>query len=411
MGTSRPLSLLLIFILQLLVPPTWASSEDELKKMLKNGGGLITNSDGEVIFKHRLDDPFIPASALKIATAAFTLYSLGENFRFETDFSLTSEEDLLIKGYGDPFLTSEELARAAQNIQGLGLKEVRHILLDTSYFSPDVKTIGADAALNPYNAMNGALIANFNTVLVKRLQDGSVGSAEEQTPLTPIAEARGKTLSPGHERRIHLGTDAKASALYVGELMRAFLLKQGIAVEGHVRVIGDETLKTKKIYSHRSVKKMSEILAGLLEYSTNFSSNQLLLVIGAKKQGAPATLDKGLASFKEFLQKQVGWQKVKIYDAAGLSRNNQATPLQMGQLLDYFKDYKELLPTKRAPFSAKTGTLTGVHTLAGYFPIEKDGRESWYHFVILINDQVSRNYRYEVAEKMLELVQVQAGNR
>jgi D-alanyl-D-alanine carboxypeptidase len=66
----------------------------------------------------------------------------------------------------------------------------------------------------------------------------------------------------------------------------------------------------------------------------------------------------------------------------------------MNQLLQRFQKYSELLPTESG-FLAKTGTLRGVNTLAGYFELPEVGQV---RFSILINSEVAHLYKYQVAK-------------
>ena len=136
-----------------------------------------------------------------------------------------------------------------------------------------------------------------------------------------------------------------------------------------------------------------------MEYSTNFTANQLFLVLGAKAYGAPATFEKGQKVLQEFLRQEIGWKNFELWEGAGLSRKNRVTAKQMMQLLHFFEPYRELLPEKYGVIHAKTGTLYGVNTYAGYFP---NGNGELVKFVILINDQVAYDYKFRLARKLYQ---------
>ena len=324
---------------------------------------------------------------------------MGRGFRFATDFFLTKDRCLVVKGYGDPFLISEELAVAAKAIKQNGLDEISCMILDTSYFAPDIAIDGTSGTPNPYDALNGALIANFNTVSIHKTGSGpraKIVSAEPQTPLTPLAMETAKNLRPGRQR-VNIGRDPLKGARYVGELLTEFLRKEGIVVRGGMQS-GLKPDEARLLYRHASSRRLEEILRELLNYSTNFMANQLFLVMGAERFGAPATVEKGQRALEEFLSQKVGWRDFKIFEGAGLSRQNSVTPRQMISLLRYFEPNRDLLPKEEGIFWAKTGTLTGVNTLAGYFPLNGSGR--WARFVIFVNDRVPFDYKFRVA-KML----------
>lgn len=369
--------------------------KQDFTRALKNGGAYVERDDGQVLFSHRADDHFIPASTLKIATAAHAL-TLGDDFRFSTEFYHSSEGVLYVRGLGDPMLVSEELQAAAAQL-AREIRWVKGIVLDDSYFAPGTVVDGASHSTNPYDAINGALLANFNTVFFRRLNNGTVQSAEPQTPLTATARSVAAHSGVG-EQRINLGADRAQSARYVGELLQVFLEREGVVSEGSIR-LGTIPKDARVIYVHRSSKPLTEHLKGMLKFSTNFMANQLFLILGAKKFGAPGTVEKGQRAFREFLDQVVGWSDFSVLEGAGLSRKNRVTPQQMVELLRFFEPRLELLPVEEELFRAKTGSLTEVNTLAGYFKLP-DGHAV--RFSILVNDQVPFGYKFQLARKLYD---------
>lgn len=367
-------------------------------RALKNGGVLVEDDSGKILLSHRSESSFIPASILKIATSACALEILGRGFRFPTDFFLTGDRRLVVKGYGDPFLVSEEMTRIADALVAQGLHEIQGIILDGTYFAPDIVVDGTSHTPNPYDALNGALIANFNTVNVHKTGSGpraSVASAEPQTPITPVALEVSKNL-PSGKQRVNIGSDQLKGARYAGELLAAFLKMKGIEVRGRIEN-GVKPADAKLLYRHLSSKTMDDVVRELLNYSTNFMANQLFLVMGAERLGSPATVEKGRKVLTDFLAERVGWKGFNVFEGAGLSRQNRVTPRQMVSLLRYFEPYRNLLPKEGGVFLAKTGTLTGANTLAGYFSL---GNGKTARFAILVNDKVPFDYKFRLG-KML----------
>lgn len=377
-----------------------ADWKSDFTAALKNGGAYAETEDGKVLYDHRSKDHFIPASILKIATAACAVETLGRDFRFPTDFFLTKEEKLVVKGYGDPFLVSEEFELIAHELAEKGLKEVNGMILDTSYFAPGISIDGTSGSPNPYDALNGALIANFNTVNIHKMGSGpraSVYSAEAQTPLTPIAEESAKDL-PAGKQRINIGQDPRKGARYVAELLTEFLKKQGILVKGGME-IGEKPEGARLLVRHLSSKRLEGVLRELLNFSTNFMANQIFLVMGAEKFGAPANVEKGRKVLREFLADKVGWKDFEVMEGSGLSRENSVTPREMVALLEEFSPHLDLLPREIDVFRAKTGTLTGVNSLAGFFPI-KDGKTA--RFAILVNSPVPFDYKFKLGKMLYD---------
>lgn len=371
--------------------------QQSFRAALKNGGAVVATNGGQTIFEHRASDHFIPASTIKVATAAAALHHLGRDYCFTTEFYLTPDGRLAVRGLGDPSLTSEELPKIVAGLKQAGLTQVTGIMLDDTYFSPDIVIDGAGQSSDPYNALNGALIANFNTIYVQRFKNGQVISAEAQTPITASAMTRAKQFGFG-KFRVNLGSNHEWGTRYFGELLAEFLKKDGVEVLGDVQIVPVPS-SARQIYVHRSSQNLAEVVSGLLEYSTNFMSNQLFLTLGAKVYGGPATVEKGLQVLTQFLRQELAWTDFTLAEGAGLSRQNLVTPKQMLKLLDYFQPNMDLLPEHFGAMRAKTGTLNGVNTLVGYFNNDKG---ELIKFVILVNSPVSYDYKFQLAKKLYQ---------
>lgn len=386
-----------LFFLFLLIP-SWAWAQEwksQFVRALGNGGVLVEDESGRTLLEHRADDSFIPASIIKIATAACALSHFGKNHRFITEFYKTDGGDLAVKGYGDPLLLSQELEQIADILDSKGIGSVHDIILDNSHFDSSIVIDGVERSANPYDALNGALLANFNTINIRKLKNGRIVSAEPQTPLTKIAESLAKKLRPG-AHRINLGNNPENAKRYVGELLAEFLKKKGVSISGTVRPARIPS-SAELIYRHESSKNLEEILRGMLDFSTNFTANQIFLALGAQQAGPPATVEKGIEVLTRFLKNNVGWNDFRILEGSGLSKLNRVTPRQMVALLRYFEPDQNLLPVKDRVFLAKTGTLNNANTYAGYFPLP-NGHSA--RFAIMVNGHVPYDTKFKLA-KML----------
>jgi D-alanyl-D-alanine carboxypeptidase/D-alanyl-D-alanine-endopeptidase (penicillin-binding protein 4) len=356
--------------------PPWAS---EVISLIENGGVYVESYDGKPIFDYQGSTSFVPASTLKLVTGLAALEILKKDYRFKTEFYLDGASNLYIKGYGDPYLVSEELSQIAGVLKNKGLRKVNQIVLDPGYFE-EIKVPGVSASLNPYDALNSALSANFNTIFVQKSKGGEVTSAEEQTPMTELTRTLAQKAPLG-KSRINLAAHPEESLLYVGYLMKAFLEEQGVSVTGSIH---RGSVSGKLFYQHFSSKSLEQVIQGMMKYSTNFIANQLFLTLGAEKLGAPANLAKGKKVVSEFLRSQLALQNFNIEEGSGISRENKMTPMNMVKVLRAFESYRYLLPEKFNGILAKTGTLNGVSSLAGYFDSSQN-REV--RFAILLNQK------------------------
>ncbi len=357
-----------------------------LVTLLGNGSVMLRSPEGEDLLRINPERSLIPASLVKIPLAQVALNTLSEDFRFETHFFRNDAGDLMIRGYGDPFLVSEELARIAEILAGRGLNQVRRLVLDDSAFEPDLVIPGQTSTTQPYGAINGALVVNFNTVNLAWTDTGTLISAESQTPLTSLAKELGAGLPPGEPVRINLGDDPVNSLRQVQQLFQLFLEEAGITVSdtGFYRepVSGDWTA----FYEHSSSVSLQQNLEGLLQYSNNFIANQLFLTMGAQEYGYPATMEAAREVLVQRLQAMYGDgygnrpDRLLVHEGSGLSRDQRTTAAAMMHIMETFRPHVALLAEVDG-VHRKSGTLTGVYNFAGYIP----GPGGLYPFVILSN--------------------------
>lgn len=342
-----------------------------------NDSASVWSSENEVLFEKNPDKKLIPASTLKFVTALTAFYYFGPDFRFKTGFYVDSKNNLVIKGYGDPLLISEEVEKISQTLAGR-IKSINAIVLDDSYFDPGIDIPGtADGSFQPYDAPIGALCVNFNTVSVKKTKNG-YESAEPQTPLLPSALKKIRRKNPDEER-ILLSSGNSENLIYAGELFAWFLSAEGLKIKGDIRTGRAETEKYRLVYLHRSNFALTEVVSMLMEYSNNFIANQLLAASGAKAYGPPATLKKGLLAAQSYASKELGIFP-QMVEGSGISRKNRMSAKMFMPVLKKFGPFYRLLPENKGIFF-KTGTLEGISTRAGY--IQTGGKLS--KFAVLIN--------------------------
>ncbi|BCX89710.1 serine-type D-Ala-D-Ala carboxypeptidase/endopeptidase [Methylomarinovum tepidoasis] len=351
---------------------------------------LVVDSQGREVRAYHPDRPLIPASTLKLLTALMALQTWGPDHRFTTDFLRGADGRLWIRGYGDPWLTSEELDGIVTELKAAGIGRIAGIGVDDGHFAGPLTVDGQTETDNPYDAALGALAVNFNTLHVEK-RGGRLSSAEPQTPLTPLARQLARRLPDGRHR-INLGhrTDA---ARYFAEVLREKLRQREIEVTGtivHTPVPDNARL----IVRHRNRHPLDRIVAGMLKYSNNFIANQLFLLLGAERFGPPATLEKGRRAAADFIGARFHWRNWRVLEGAGLSRRNRLSARQLVEVLQRLRPYARLLPQRIPGIRAKTGTLKGVSSYAGYI----DGGDKT--FALIINQTVPYDLRLRVAEAL-----------
>lgn len=356
--------------------------KQEIGKLIQNGTLVLNNERSNTLISINSETLFVPASIIKILTSYIAINILGLNYKFKTEFFEDQDKNLAIKGWGDPYFISEEIDTIADTLKNRGITCINKLYLDNSVFAPHISIPGVSKSLNPYDALNSALVVNFNTVNIKKDEKGNIHSAEAETPLTPLSISKGSAIQRGSTQRINLSYSKDECLQYVGELVTAIFKKDGIVIGSDIYNFTPVTQKWNLIYVHKSSKPLTTVLEGLLKYSNNFIANQILLTISAEKKGTPATIENGREIFKYCVKTKLNIPLTKciIDEASGISRSNKITGEAMMIIMEKFRKYASLLSSKNDIYS-KSGTLTGVYNYAGYIKTPN----GLYPYVLMLN--------------------------
>ncbi len=231
--------------------------------------------------------------------------------------------------------------------------------------------------------------------------------------LIPATQAGSGALPIEIHGRLLLGTKAQVGFLnidnparYTTETFRYFLNKAGITVRGRSKV-SQQLVSSYYLYEHTSAP-LSLILKELNTYSSNHIAEQILKTIAAQayKTKKPASHQDALKLEYAFLQQaKISTQGLNVTDGSGLSRQNRFTARTMTDLLRYMYPRFDIGPDfisslrvmgargahsrrlknspARGKVRAKTGSLKGVSTLAGYVP---DSKGKLYAFAFFLTN-------------------------
>ena len=360
-------------LLALLLLPTqaFADAKEKVAALAPSALVLVMDAEGKELVAQNADEPFVPASVTKIVTAWLALQVLGEDYRFETPFYLDANRVLTVRGGGDPFLISEELALlASELVPAIGKKPITGIVVDASYYPADLRVPGVEDSSRSFDALNSAIAVNFNTISAVR-RGNKVETGEKQTPITQLAISQFRARGPNGRGRISLNQEPALSLQYAGELLAAFIKKAGGSVTGKITT-GSVPAGLNPIYVHRQSRSLAEILRELLHGSNNYIANQIFLEIGAKSLGGPVSLEKSVAVARRMLAAHGLSDAIQLEEGSGLSRGNRFTARGLAQVLNLFAPHAGLLESRKGS-SYKTGTLEGVRTLAGYASSSQHG--------------------------------------
>jgi D-alanyl-D-alanine carboxypeptidase/D-alanyl-D-alanine-endopeptidase (penicillin-binding protein 4) len=282
---------------------------------------------GKQVYARNLSLPLIPASNQKLAVTYACLLALGPSYRFTTDVLGEGEldgslwrGDIVLKGYGDPTLSTLDLLQLASQLYTQGVRRVGgRIVGDESYF--DTKRIGP--GWKPWFFIN------------------------ESPPLSALTVDRARYQ--GHTTR----DPALAAALS----FRSALLRVGITVAGRAMTGPADDLAV-PLATIESVP-LEQILTFMDHESDNFTAELLLKQLGAglSFQGTSAT---GAAVIRQLLtEQQIPLAGVRIADGSGLSRldrltTNAVVAMLRASWLD--QDLREIL-LGALPLAGRSGTL------------------------------------------------------
>lgn len=328
---------------------------------------VVDMATGKRLYGTGADDALTPASTTKIATAVAALSAMGADHRLTTRTELEPDTgELVLVGGGDPTLTAHKESDGWASLRDLadstaaalkkrGIAKVTLSYDTTLYTGPALHPIGVNDNLAPVSA----LMADEG-----RTDDSMSGTATRETD--PAADAARefagflaghgiRTTSPGPSR-----ATARATAL---------------------------------------ASVSSPPLSALVERMLTNSDNDIAEALArqtALATGERASFDGGAAAIDKQLAKlQLPLKGARFNDGSGLNRDDRLTADLLTALLVKAGDpaHPELRPVLTglpvAGFTgtltsrytdgaagvvrAKTGTLTGVNTLAGTV-VDQDGR-------------------------------------
>jgi len=310
-------------------------------------------SSCEVLLSYNQDKLFTPASLVKIFTFLAGLEILGQDYRYPTVFYFSSSKpgyitgDMVIKGYGDPTQSPEDIRKIAQDlIKKYNIQQISgNIVLDDSAFCPG-EFLGRGWMWDDQNPLIGSFIIK--------------GESARETRIS-------------YYKKMSIGW---------GEIFCQELYRQGVIFKGDL-IIGklDEKLSVKAIFYSEPLDK---ILVYMMRMSDNQSAEAVFrALVPADDIVEISTINHSITSMSEIVLDKLLLQWGNDYiivDGCGLSEYNLITPAQVvraitylydqygTEILKYFANTREKGTIReRFPFQlwAKTGSLPSASGLAG----------------------------------------------
>jgi len=376
------------------------------------------------------EQPFQPASTMKLVTSYAALDMLGPAYTWKTSVYMTGQlegdvlhGDLILQGGGDPRLVAENFWTLIRQIRAKGIRTVQgDLVLDSSWMEPqyfDAAAFDGDPT-RPYNVTPDGLLVNYN---VLNLQLRPEADGLRVTTLTPLAlqstvNVRFETGACGEWRykltptfsmvrqQMHMeltGTYATSCgdqtwllqpyplthADYVGALFRELWKEAGGQFYGSVQQATLPTLPPhSELVTEMKSESLPEILRFLNKYSNNVMTRLVMLTLDKEAHQQAANSIRATQLIQDWLTRiGIDVQGVQMENGSGLSRTERISAYQMGSMLTHayaspvMPELMSSMPIlgmdgtmkKRAAKHAvagrahiKSGRLENVRAVAGY---------------------------------------------
>lgn len=417
---------------------------------LDTGERLLTWNEGV---------PRNPASVVKLLTTLVALDVLGPAYTWKTEVYLVGkldagvlDGDLLLKGYGDPWLVTERVWQMLRQVRQSGISRITgDLLIDDSYFDVPYHDPGKfdREPLRAYNVAPNALLMNFKVVRYHFQPDR--GSATVRIRVDPPLQnlrienklkivpgrcrgyQRGITITSNHAVDHMIMSGEFPSGCISYEMGRTVLSHNQFAF-GLFKTIWEES-GGEFSGSYWNVIKpdhaelfyvfdswpLADVITKVNKHSNNVMARQLLFTLGAEKFAVPGTEEGGRQIVEDWLkERQFDPAELKLDNGAGLSRDSRISAEILGEILRYawrspfMPEFLSSLPlagldgtlarrfrNERLTGNAhiKTGRLDDVAAIAGYLQARSGTR---YAVVALHNHtDVHRGPGEEVQEALL----------
>lgn len=412
---------------------------------------------GDILYVRHILHPLTPASTLKVLTAEAALLYLGPKYRFSTQLLTDAKKvsngilqgNLFVVLSGDPTLTYNDVVALLLTLKRLQIYAISgNVYLDNTAYDQRFYGPGWNQKdkQNCYGAPISASIINHNCLAFKVTPSKQRGHTAQifRSPQTFYPSIQNSVVTKSHRtracslrlsilsnNRIQLagclgrGRNPYGFSYVVTDipqynraLFKGLLNKLGINVYGQV-TFGSAPNHISFIGQHTS-EPLHVLVSEMLKKSDNVIAGAIFKKIGQLYTRQPGSWENGSLAVAQILMKyaKLSTTGLRILDGSGLSPNNLLTPAQMMQVLDFaYHHYptsyefvsalpiagvdgtlKHRMSNIARKVRAKTGTISGVISLAGY--AVTDNKEPL-AFVIMINGSKLLAWHYRELEDQI----------
>lgn len=415
--------------------------------------GIVVQSmkTGKVLYFYRDQYLFTPASVQKLFPAIAGLTYLKPSYHFKTKLYTTGKVvngkltgNVYIKFSGDPELKVKDLNNLIAKLHSKGINKIAgRVYIDNTDYNNIPYPPGWiwDDLSYSYAAPMNAIILNQNKFLLTFVPSKTVGRApklESGLPAGVIHFSNHMRTTKRYYKNCPITIYSDADDHFTvrgclvqkwGEQRRSLAIRNITAfaqkttqqlfrdnkIFYNKKVLFKKTPKSATLIATHSSPALKKIVKEMLKESDNLMTNAVFKKLGQTYFNTQGTWQNSLHAMKKILSKRTGinFKKALLADGAGLSRYNLLSAKQISKLLYYAYRNKQVRPAliTALPIAghdgtlkyrmrhfkgnkrihAKTGSMTGVMSLAGYVRSKHHGMVS---FVILINGFVKPRRPY-----------------
>jgi serine-type D-Ala-D-Ala carboxypeptidase/endopeptidase (penicillin-binding protein 4) len=424
---------------------------------------LIHDASGATLYERNAQRLHIPASNTKIVVATAAMGRLGPAWRYRTELRAGGDGGrLIVAGSGDPTWSTRfyptvtaPFDSMAAIAAGAGLRTISELVIDVSRFRdepihPTWEVSDLPGVFAPPVDAFAAAEGTFRLVLRGGPTVGAPGTAEAVHPFAQPVRATLTTDTARAPRVFSTDFRARRDTIYLTGRVglnaadtitlavtnpaqvaaAAFadaLQRRGMTVNS-VRVVRDTaelaTLRSgTRIIGALTSAPMTDIVAAIMRPSQNWISEQVLKTLGAEFAGDGSWAG-GIGVERAYLRDVIGIDTTAFFlrDASGMSAQNLLTPAATNAMLAfsarqpwadaYRVAYAQpglvgsTLSGRLRPLQgrlwAKTGTITNVNALSGYFRAA-DGRDYLFSILTSASGQPAATMRTAIDEVVLAM--------
>jgi serine-type D-Ala-D-Ala carboxypeptidase/endopeptidase (penicillin-binding protein 4) len=393
-----------------------------------------------ILYSHRANKSFIPASSLKLFTTTAALLQLGPAFRYQTQILTDSQKiragtlngNVYLKLSSDPSFSTQaidKLLSALKNTDGINrINGHFYVILSELVEKPFGPGWMDDDTIYAYGAPVAPLMLNENafditvspganvtdpTIVTApsdiKINNESVTQDEKSCRLRYEMSADNVLTIRGCKTRTARATFESiaigAPWLYLKTVLAERLKANGISLQSSITIAPTHKRKLTTLARHQS-DTLGALVHHCLKVSDNLYANAFLLKVGERYYGRhPVTWRQSVSAVMRILRTQLklNMKHAEFVDGSGLSRFNLIEPTMLVKLLRVMTErfnikyeFTDALPVSgqygtlvriRNPryqglIRAKSGSMTGVSSLAGYI---QTGNHHLAAFAIMMN--------------------------